>query len=169
MAKIQKEPDFYPFRIKDHGWVLKNGASIEEIGNAFRDIVYQLVSKDFQKGSVAELMYNDAVSMMQANSDKARKAANARWGNSNTDDEPNGEISGAEAVKLLNSRRNSRCPSSRAEFHNFVYDENLHQGFAEEWFDIHEKREWKTKDGKPISNWKGALKRYCESREKDDG
>ena len=38
--------------------------------------------------------------------------------------------------------RNSRCPNSREEFHAFVADNNLHEGLAEEWYAIHEAREW---------------------------
>lgn len=169
--KTNKEPDFYPFRIKDHGWVLKNGASMEEIGEAFRSIVYQLVSKDFEPGSVAECMYNDAIAMMQANSDKARKAANARWGvNSQGTTEggsqpptgrPPGNQMGAAAKRPLRNRG----PITKEEFRQFVYEQDLHIGLSEEWYDIHQSRGWVDRDGVPIKNWKGALTNYCRSRE----
>lgn len=138
----------------------------EALGREEYEFRKAMFFKNFKNSERAKAAYEEAKTEYLKRVENGKKGGRPA---KNTDDEPNGEISGAEAVKLLNSRRNSRCPSSRAEFHNFVYDENLHQGFAEEWFDIHEKREWKTKDGKQISNWKGALKRYCESREKDDG
>ena len=46
--------------------------------------------------------------------------------------------------------KNSRCPNSRDEFHAFVDDNNLHDGLAEEWYAMHEAREWVDRDGKPI-------------------
>ena len=77
--EIEKEPDFYPFRIKDHGWVLKKGVSTETIGEAFKDMVYELVTKDFTPGSIAESMHNDALTMIDERAAKARKAAKTRW------------------------------------------------------------------------------------------
>ena len=77
--EIEKEPDFYPFRIKDHGWVLKKGVSTETIGEAFKDMVYELVTKDFTPGSIAESMHNDALTMIEERAEKARKAAKTRW------------------------------------------------------------------------------------------
>lgn len=77
--EIEKEPDFYPFRIKDHGWVLKKGVSTETIGEAFKDMVYELVTKDFTPGSIAESMHNDALTMIDERAEKARKAAKTRW------------------------------------------------------------------------------------------
>ena len=44
--------------------------------------------------------------------------------------------------------KNSRCPNSRDEFHAFVADNNLHEGLAEEWYAMHEAREWVDRDGK---------------------
>lgn len=77
--EIEKDPDFYPFRIKDHGWVLKKGVSTETIGEAFKDMVYELVTKDFTPGSIAESMHNDALTMIEERAEKARKAAKTRW------------------------------------------------------------------------------------------
>lgn len=61
--------------------------------------------------------------------------------------------------------RNSRCPNSREEFHAFVADNNLHENLAEEWYAIHEAREWVDKNGNPIKDWKGALYNYCTKTE----
>lgn len=93
--EIEKEPDFYPFRIKDHGWVLKKGVSTETIGEAFKDMVYELVTKDFTPGSIAESMHNDALTMIDERAAKARKAAKTRWQkaaskDNNPQDAPNG-------------------------------------------------------------------------------
>lgn len=61
--------------------------------------------------------------------------------------------------------KNSRCPNSREEFHAFVADNNLHEGLAEEWYAIHETREWVDRDGNPIKDWRGALYNYCTKTE----
>lgn len=61
--------------------------------------------------------------------------------------------------------KNSRCPNSRDEFHAFVADNNLHEGLAEEWYAIHEAREWVDRDGNPIKDWRGALYNYCTKTE----
>lgn len=169
--KTNKEPDFYPFRIKDHGWVLKNGASMEEIGEAFRSIVYQLVSKDFEPGSVAECMYNDAIAMMQANSDKARKAANARWGGKSqgaTEGDsppPTGRPPGNQRGTSSRRPMRNRGPTTKEEFRQFVYEQDLNISLAEDWYAIHEARDWTDNEGGPLKNWKGALTNYCRSRE----
>jgi hypothetical protein len=57
------------------------------------------------------------------------------------------------------------CPNSREEFHAFVADNNLHEGLAEEWYAMHEAREWVDRDGKPIKDWRGALYNYCTKTE----
>ncbi|WP_139259050.1 hypothetical protein [Fibrobacter sp. UWCM] len=61
--------------------------------------------------------------------------------------------------------KNSRCPNSREDFHAFVADNNLHEGLAEEWYAMHEAREWVDRDGKPIKDWRGALYNYCTKTE----
>lgn len=61
--------------------------------------------------------------------------------------------------------KKSRCPNSREEFHAFVADNNLHEGLAEEWYAMHEAREWVDRDGKPIKEWRGALYNYCTKTE----
>jgi hypothetical protein len=80
---------------------------------------------------------------------------------------------GADSVRGTPSHRaparprakNSRCPNSREEFHAFVADNNLHEGLAEEWYAMHEAREWVDRDGKPIKDWRGALYNYCTKTE----
>lgn len=61
--------------------------------------------------------------------------------------------------------KNSRCPNSREDFHAFVADNNLHEGLAEEWYAMHEAREWVDKNGNPIKDWRGALYNYCTKTE----
>ena len=80
---------------------------------------------------------------------------------------------GADSVRGTPSHRaparprakNSRCPNSREEFHAFVADNNLHEGLAEEWYAMHEAREWVDKNGNPIKDWRGALYNYCTKTE----
>lgn len=63
------------------------------------------------------------------------------------------------------SGRISRCPNSREDFHAFVADNKLHEGLAEEWYAIHEARQWVDKNGNPIKDWRGALYNYCTKTE----
>jgi hypothetical protein len=80
---------------------------------------------------------------------------------------------GADSVRGTPSHRaparprakNSMCPNSREEFHAFVADNNLHEGLAEEWYAMHEAREWVDRDGKPIKDWRCALYNYCNKTE----
>ena len=58
-----------------------------------------------------------------------------------------------------------RCPSSKDEFRDFVAENNLHVALAEEWFDLHQSREWTDESGEPIKNWKGAVTNYCNKKE----
>lgn len=162
MAKdSQKEPDFFPFRVKDHGWVLKKDTSIESIGEAFRDIVYQLVSKDFTPGSVAEAMYNDAVSLMEAKSEKARKAADVRWNGSTKVEEESESASRSRSIPL---------PKNMDEVLDYAHDEGL---FDDEWVkwwanENFKKGKGRLPDGKKIVNWKRQLIKAFNTKKKDN-
>lgn len=72
---------------------------------------------------------------------------------------------GVNGPSVRNLGRQARRPRDREEFHAFVADNNLHEGLAEEWYAIHEAREWVDEDGNPIRNWKGALNNYCTKTE----
>lgn len=195
MAKdLQKEPDFYPFRVKDHGWVLKKNASIESIGEAFRDIVYQLVSKDFTPGSVAEAMYNDAVSMMNANTEKARKAANARWNNGQNGAKPTpsaqtsgkpisisandqvtanprgytGASRGASTAKnSTKSTQKSRVPDDFQEVIDWCVEHGQDIDDARQIWDMTLERDGHDADGNKIENWWGYLVQCLKTKKEN--
>ncbi len=118
--EIEKEPDFYPFRIKDHGWVLKKGVSTETIGEAFKDMVYELVTKDFTPGSIAESMHNDALTMIDERAAKARKAAKTRWQKAQGDKfTADGDTREAEDESATVSKNMRRVPQNEAPAHGF--------------------------------------------------
>lgn len=76
-----------------------------------------------------------------------------------------GRTSQSHSANARPRAKNSRCPNSREEFHAFVADNNLHEGLAEEWYAMHEEREWVDKNGNPIKDWRGALYNYCTKTE----
>ena len=68
---------------------------------------------------------------------------------------------GAAAKRPLRNRG----PTSKEEFRQFVYEQDLNISLAEDWYAIHEARDWTDNEGGPLKNWKGALTNYCRSRE----
>lgn len=63
------------------------------------------------------------------------------------------------------TNRHLRCPTTKEEFRQFVYDQDLNISLSEDWYAIHEARDWTDNEGGPLKNWKGALTNYCRSRE----
>ena len=59
----------------------------------------------------------------------------------------------------------NRGPTTKEEFRQFVYEQDLNISLAEDWYAIHEARDWTDNEGGPLKNWKGALTNYCRSRE----
>lgn len=58
-------------------------------------------------------------------------------------------------------------PTKLQEVLDFAADEGLDVDDAREWAEINLKeRKGKDKDGKPILNWKGALRNYCKAMER---
>ena len=96
---------------------------------------------------------------------KSATSANNSGARESTRTDGNSLIVGNVARQPVLSGRNSRCPDSREDFHAFVADNKLHEGLAEEWYAIHEAREWVDKNGNPIKDWKGALYNYCTKTE----
>lgn len=151
--ELNKEPDFYPFRLKEHGWVLRKGVPIESIGEAFKEIVYQLVTKDFQKGSVAEAMYNDAIEMMRVKSEKGRKAAEARWHNETPPETPRG--------------RAEKMPASKNIVINWAIDNKIDPDDAGECWEATKERNWRDANGNLITNWKAFVTAWCKTRKEN--
>lgn len=104
--------------------------------------------------------HGGSVASLEARESQARKSQRRTGGSS---------VRGMAKVAqppVRSRAKNSRCPNSRDEFHAFVADNNLHEGLAEEWYAIHEAREWVDRDGNPIKDWRGALYNYCNKTEK---
>lgn len=59
----------------------------------------------------------------------------------------------------------NRGPTTKEEFRQFVYEQDLNISLAEDWYAMHEARDWTDNEGGPLKNWKGALTNYCRSRE----
>ncbi|MCQ2183011.1 MAG: hypothetical protein MJY89_06360 [Bacteroidales bacterium] len=74
---------------------------------------------------------------------------------------PPGNQRGAAAKRPLRNRG----PTTKEEFRQFVYEQDLNISLAEDWYAIHEARDWTDNEGGPLKNWKGALTNYCRSRE----
>lgn len=56
-------------------------------------------------------------------------------------------------------------PPTKEEVYAFAEEHHLDDIIAREWFEMHQERGFKDKNGKSIVNWKGALTRYCKARE----
>lgn len=134
--------EFYPFRPQDHGWVLRKDADDAKVAEAYRQLVYELVTGDYADGSAASRMRDEAVKMVEARSERAKLAAKARWGPP------------AESIPL---------PRKKQEVIDFAIDKGLDMADVEQWIAMSLKdRRGRDKDGKSIKNWKGALINFCQ-------
>lgn len=138
-----ENPEFFPFRPQDHGWVLRKDAEDAKVAEAYRQLVYELVTGDYAEGSAASRMRDEAVKMIAARSERAKAAAAARWG------------SPAENIPL---------PKKKQEVIDFALDNGLDMADVEQWISMSLKeRKGKDKNGNAIRNWKGALVKFCKS------
>lgn len=134
--------EFFPFRPQDHGWVLRNDADTTKVAEAYRQLVYELVTGDYTDGSAASRMRDEAVKMVEARSERAKAAAAARWGPP------------SESIPL---------PKRKQEVIDFAVDKGLDLADVEQWIAMSLKeRRGRDKDGKAIKNWKGALINFCQ-------
>lgn len=134
--------EFFPFRPTDHGWVLRNDADDAKVAEAYRQLVYELVTGDYTDGSAASRMRDDALKMVAARSERAKAAAAARWG------------SPAESIPL---------PKKKQEVVDFAVDSGLDMADVEQWIAMSLKeRRGRDKAGNAIKNWKGALVKFCQ-------
>lgn len=142
----KSEPDFYPFHPIDFGWVMRKDKSDSEITSAFRQLIYELLTKDFKEGSIASKMNEEAERMIAARREKSSKAAKKRW---------------EKTFK-------SRIPLPQWEaFQEFVNDNGLDYEDAHQWWDMTVvDRKGYDRDGNPIMDWRGALVGFCESKKR---
>lgn len=134
--------EFFPFRPQDHGWVLRKDADTTKVAEAYRQLVYELVTGDYTDGSAASRMRDEAVKMVEARSERAKAAAAARWGPP------------AESIPL---------PKKKQEVIDFAIDKGLDMADVEQWIAMSLKeRRGRDRDGKSIKNWKGALIKFCQ-------
>lgn len=134
--------EFFPFRPQDHGWVLRKDADTTKVAEAYRQLVYELVTGDYTDGSAASSMRDEAIKMVEARSERAKSAAAARWG------PPSGSIP---------------LPKRKQEVIDFAVEKGLDLADVEQWIAMSLKeRRGRDKDGKAIKNWKGALINFCQ-------
>ena len=134
--------EFFPFRPQDHGWVLRKDADTTKVAEAYRQLVYELVTGDYTDGSAASRMRDEAVKMVEARSERAKAAAAARWGPP------------AESIPLTKKKQ---------EVIDFAIDKGLDMADVEQWIAMSLKeRRGRDRDGKAIKNWKGALIKFCQ-------
>lgn len=137
-----ENPEFFPFRPQDHGWVLRKDAEDAKVAEAYRQLVYELVTGDYAEGSAASRMRDEAVKMIAARSERAKAAAAARWG------------SPVESIPL---------PKKKQEVIDFAVDNGLDMADVEQWISMSLKeRKGKDRNGKAIKNWKGMLVKFCQ-------
>lgn len=65
-------------------------------------------------------------------------------------------------------------PPDAEDMYAFTFKEGLDEFDAREWFEMSASRGWTDRNGNPIANWKGAMRRYCEAKarrrkEKENG
>lgn len=134
--------EFFPFRPQDHGWVLRKDSDDAKVAEAYRQLVYELVTGDYTDGSAASRMRDEALKMLSARSEKAKLAAAARWGTP------------SESFPL---------PRKKQEVIDFAVDNGLDMADVEQWIAMSLKeRKGKDKNGNAIKNWKGALVKFCQ-------
>lgn len=134
--------EFFPFRPQDHGWVLRKDADTTKVAEAYRQLVYELVTGDYTDGSAASRMRDEAVKMVEARSERAKAAAAARW------------RPPAEDIPL---------PKKKQEVIDFALCNRLDLADVEQWIAMTIKeRKGRDKDGAAIKNWKGALIKFCQ-------
>ena len=134
--------EFFPFRPQDHGWVLRKDSDDAKVAEAYRQLVYELVTGDYSEGSAASRMRDEAAKMVEARTERAKAAAAARWGPP------------AESIPL---------PRKKQEVIDFAIDKGLDLSDVEQWIAMSLKeRRGRDRDGKTIKNWKGALTKFCQ-------
>ena len=67
--------------------------------------------------------------------------------------------------------RGARAPEipCQEDLYEQVAAEGLDEFDARQWFDMCSDRRWLDRDGNPIANWKGALKRFCDAKARRRG
>lgn len=53
------------------------------------------------------------------------------------------------------------------EFYDYASEHGLNDMLAREWYEMTAERQWSTRDGEIIKNWKSALKAYVKTRAKN--
>lgn len=79
-----------------------------------------------------------------------------------------GKLGGRPARPRKEDKQQSDVPSD-FELYDFVASEGLDEFDAREWFEMCNDRGWTDRDGRPIANWKGALKRFCDAKSRKRG
>lgn len=131
-----------------------------------------LITRKFSNSERAKDIFEKAKAAYEVNVERGKKGGRPRKDSVEDGARESQRRAGADSLRsdchsapVRPRAKNSRCPNSREEFHAFVADNNLHEALAEEWYAMHEAREWVDKNGNPIKDWRGALYNYCTKTE----
>lgn len=108
----------------------------------------------------------------EQNAINGKKGAEARWSRNSSEQEdaldsqrrPGGGPARVDRCSIAPPVRSMKLPTTE-QLYDFARAENLDETDAREWYEMTVvERAGKDRDGKPIRNWKGALKRFCTTK-----
>lgn len=122
----------------------------EQIVKDVRDSMRDLIAVNSDGDSFGARMVKKAKEMAERKAATYRNNANARWHPEQQGGGTYGPSVGFPTV---------------TEIYDFASEKNLDSGYAREFYELNfVERGGKDKDGNVITNWKGMMLRYCESR-----
>lgn len=124
----------------------------EEIVKDIRDSVKALLEKNQQGTSFGAMMVREASSRVAQKSETYRQNVNQRW-------HPEIKIPVKDEIPPV-------APSVQS-IYDFARLHGLDEVDARDFYEMtFVERGGKDRDGNPVKNWQGMLKRFCQSREK---
>lgn len=97
---------------------------------------------------------------------KMVKWTNYRIGKLSEINRTNGKLGGRPSNKQIQLLKLTKPPTID-KLYDFATEQGLDDADAREWYEMtFTDRNGKDKNGEPIKNWQGALKRFCQSRKR---
>lgn len=126
--------------------------SDEEIVKDVRDSVKSLLEKNQQGNSFGAKMVRDASRRVSEKSETYRQNVNRRW---------------HPAIPIHVEGSTSVSEPTIQSIYDFARTNGLDEVDARDFYEMNfVERGGKDKDGNPVKNWQGMLKRFCQSRAK---
>lgn len=146
----------------------------EEIVKDVRDSVVDFIRRNPEGetfgAKMVRKMDDRIAERSEQNAINGKKGAEARWSRnySEQEDALDSQVHTVAPVRGAKSStatvRSMPLPTTE-QLYDFVRAENLDEADAREWYEMTVvERAGKDRDGKPIGNWKGALKRFCTTK-----